>query len=313
MKILGVSGGRKDGNNDAMCREALMGAQEVGAEIEFIRLLDLDLRPCTGCNACTYQIMQGKKATCTIKDDFAWLNDKLLDADGVIFTIPIFEKGALAAFKILNDRFGGPNHDRGLNTLCKIISEKNGNEGPDPRLFRDDKFVSFIAIGGSDWNTRVSVDERLLALVPIWKVVDDEVFAWSLGIVVEDEKVAKCHEIGVNIANACADPEQFEYKGEKGICPHCNSRNFFLNDDCTKAICELCGIEGTMKIVDGTMKFEFTEEAEKHAHDTLSGKMMHAEDIGRFEAKLSESKKSPEYKIRMNRYRKFIQATKPEK
>jgi len=41
MKILGVSSGGKNGNNDSMCKEALMGAQEAGAEIEFIRLLEL--------------------------------------------------------------------------------------------------------------------------------------------------------------------------------------------------------------------------------------------------------------------------------
>ena len=30
MKILGISGGTKNGNNDAMCKEALMGAKEAG-------------------------------------------------------------------------------------------------------------------------------------------------------------------------------------------------------------------------------------------------------------------------------------------
>ena len=38
MKILGISGGSKNGNNDAMCKEALMGAKEAGADIEFINL-----------------------------------------------------------------------------------------------------------------------------------------------------------------------------------------------------------------------------------------------------------------------------------
>ena len=52
MKILGLSGGTLNGANDALCKEALMGAQEVGAEIEFINLNTLDLKPCTGCKAC---------------------------------------------------------------------------------------------------------------------------------------------------------------------------------------------------------------------------------------------------------------------
>ena len=313
MKILGVSGGTKDGNNDAMCREALMGVKEVcpEAEIEFIRLLDCELKPCTGFIACVGKIMQGKESTCILKDDFAWLRDKLLDADGVIFTIPIFEKRATGQFLTLQDRFAGPAHDRGMNTVCKMIAEKTGNEGPDMRLFRDDKFVSFIGIGGSDWMTRISADFHNFAMVPMWKVVDDVVFSWSKGIALEDEKVAKCHEVGVNIAKACSQPEAYQYKGDSGICPHCHSRNFYLNDDSTKAVCEVCGIVGDLKNVDGKVTFTFTDEAETHAHDILSGKMMHAQDIGHYEGKLMEDKKTDEYKNRMNYYKTFMQAALP--
>lgn len=313
MKILAVSGGMKNGNNDAMCREALMGVKEVcpDAEIEFIRLLDCDLKPCTGCIACVGKIMQGKNSSCIIQDDFQWLSDKLLDADGVIFAIPIFEKRATGLFLTLQDRFAGPAHDRGMNTICKMISEKTGNEGPDMRLFRDDKFVSFMGIGGSDWSTRIAADFRNFAMVPIWKVIDNEIFSWSKDIATHDDKVAKVHQIGVNMAKACMDPESYEYKGDKGICPHCNSRNFYLNDEATKAICCVCGIEGEMSVVDGKPTFTFTEEAETHAHDLLSGKMMHADDIGRNEGALIESKKTDKYKNAMENYKNFIQPTMP--
>ena len=39
MKILGVSLGTKNGNNDTMCRVALEEAQKMGAEIEFTTCL----------------------------------------------------------------------------------------------------------------------------------------------------------------------------------------------------------------------------------------------------------------------------------
>lgn len=311
MKILGISGGTRNGNNDAMCKEALMGAKELGAEIEFIRLLDLDLKPCTGCIACVGKIMQGKNSNCIIKDDFEWLNEKMLDADGIISTIPIFEKGAPAIFKIIQDRFAGPSHDRGMNTICKQIAEKTGNEGPDPRLFRDDKFMSFIAIGGSDWATRVSCDEKLFALVPMWKTIDDLVFSWSKSIALDDEKVKQCHDVGVHMVEALKDPENAQYMGDKGVCPHCNSRNFYLNDDATHAICEMCGIIGEIKVKDGKVAFEFQEEQLEHAHDTLSGKLIHAADIGKYEGMLAQQKKSPEYKQRMEKYKEFIQASVP--
>ena len=36
VKILGISLGTKNGSNDAMCKEALIAAQEAGAEVSFI-------------------------------------------------------------------------------------------------------------------------------------------------------------------------------------------------------------------------------------------------------------------------------------
>ena len=101
MKILGISAGTRNGNNDSMCKEALMGAKEMGAEIEFIRLLDLDIKYCTGCIACVKSLMSGKGGQCVLKDDFEWLRDKMMEANGIIFSVPIFEKGAAAIFRSL--------------------------------------------------------------------------------------------------------------------------------------------------------------------------------------------------------------------
>ena len=47
MKILGVSLGTKNGNNDTMCRVALEAAKNAGAEIEFIHLFDWDIKYCS--------------------------------------------------------------------------------------------------------------------------------------------------------------------------------------------------------------------------------------------------------------------------
>ena len=98
MKILGVSSGGKNGNNDSMCKEALMGARENGAEIEFVRLLDLDIKYCTGCVSCVMSLMRGKGNKCALKDDFDWLLDKMLDADGIVFSTPVFVKGTPGIF-----------------------------------------------------------------------------------------------------------------------------------------------------------------------------------------------------------------------
>ncbi|MCF8094947.1 MAG: flavodoxin family protein [Desulfobacteraceae bacterium] len=310
MKILGVSSGTKDGNNDAMCREALMGAQENGAEIEFVRLLDLDIKHCTGCISCVMSLMKGKGNKCALKDDFDWLLDKILEADGVLFSTPVFEKGAAGIFRTITDRFG-PRMDRLHNIVSTEIAEKNNGKIPDPRILKD-KVVSYVGIGGSDWTNRIQCDHGLLAMTMMWKVIDNEVFPWSKGIIMEDEKVARAHEIGVNLAKAARDIESAEYKGDPGICPHCHSRNFYLNNNASEAICCLCGIKGEIKNTDGKISFVFPEEQLEHAHDTISGKKIHMDDIKKNEDALMASRKSQEYKARVEKYRNFINASKPE-
>lgn len=311
MKILGISGGRKDGNNDSMCKEALMAAAEMGAEVEFIRLLDLDIKYCTGCTACVGALMTGKGNMCVLKDDFDWLLDKMLDADGILFANPIFCKGTPSSFLTIRDRFG-PRMDRGNNFVATKIAEQTGGKAPDPRIMKD-RAVSYIGIGGSDWVTRFQCDSAIQALTPMWKVIDNEVFPYSTGIVMDDAKVSKVHQIGVNLVNAAKDIEKAAYQGEEGVCPHCHSRNFFLDKDSTEAVCCMCGIIGNVKIVDGKVSFEFPEEQLEHAHDTLSGKLMHADDIKKTVAISMELKKSDEYKNRLENYKSFILATKPAK
>ncbi len=310
MKVLGISAGTKNGNNDAMCKEALMGAKEQGAEIEFIRLLDLDLKHCTGCIACVSTLMSGKGGICSLKDDFEWLRDKMFDADAIVFSVPIFEKGAAAIFRTLTDRFG-PRTDKGMNIIATKIAEATGGKAPDQRALKE-KAVSYMGIGGSDWSTRTKCDFEMLSMIPMWKTIDNEVFEWSKCIIMEDEKIQKAHEIGVNLAKAAADYEKAEYLGDKGICPHCHNREIYLNDDATKAICCLCGIQGEIKVVDGKVTFEFPEEMLAHSHNTLPGKFEHADDIKRNEGKLLEWKKTPEYKERLDKYKAFITATVPQ-
>lgn len=311
MKVLGISFGTKNGNNDAMCKEALKGAKEMGAEIEFINATALNIKPCTGCIACVSSLMSGRGNICAVKDDFEWLLDKMLDADGIVVADPIFEKGATGLFHTITDRFG-PRMDRGNNIISTKIAEASHGTYPDPRILKD-KVISYMAIGGSDWGTLVQCDHAMHALTPMWKVIDNDCFQWSKGIVMDDEKLNRAHKIGEQIAKAAENIEAAQYQGEEGVCPHCHSRNFFLDKDSTHAICCLCGIEGDIVIKDGKVAFEFPETQVEHAHDTLSGKFIHGNDIKRMEGELSEVQKSEEFKTRMKGYKEFIQPSMPAK
>ena len=311
MKVLAISGGFKDGNNDAMAREALMGAKEQGAEIEFIRLLDLDLKPCTGCISCVGGMMRGGTGDCVIKDDMKWLSEKIFSADGLIFVMPVFEKGMPAVMHLVQDRLFGPSYDPGPSTIAIEIAKGTGGPGPDQRkLVR--KVVSFIAIGGSDWASLASAAMNLLAMARAWKVIDNSVFKWSKSIVMNDESVSKCHDIGRNIAIAASlGADKAEYNGDPGICPECYSRNFYVNDDPKETVCLVCGVTGELIQTDGKIRFVVPEEQFEHSHFRMSGKFEHMDDIKRIEMELIENKKTEEYRNRMGKYKSIIQASKP--
>lgn len=310
MKILGISFGTKNGNNDAVCKEALMGAKEAGAEIEFINMQNLHIEHCTGCTACVLSLMTGKGGKCILKDDFEWLRDKMMDADGIVFVTPIFEDGTTGLFHTVTDRLG-PRFDKAMNIIGAQNAEKNGGMAPDPRAIKD-KVVSFIAVGGSDWFERVQSEMFTMSMMAAWKVVDNKAYQWSKCICMEDDKLAEAHQVGINLAEAAGDMEHAEYKSEPGICPHCHSRNFYLNDSADKAICCQCGLEGTIAVVDGKVSFSFAPETAALAHNTLSGKFKHAGDIGENEGKLMALKQTAEYKARMQKYKEFIESSKPE-
>jgi len=305
MKVLGISFGTKNGTNDSLCIEALMGAKEVGAEVKFIQMSTLNIKHCTGCVACSRTLLSGKGSVCTVRDDFEWLLDKMLDADGIIMSDPIFEEGASGLFHTISDRCG-PRIDRGNNIIGTRVAEENGGRKPDPRILRE-KVVSYIGVGGSDWGSRVQCEHAMHALIPMWKVIDNKWYSWAKEIIMDDERLSDVHQVGVNLAEAAKDIENATYKGQEGMCSHCHNNLLYLTPGTNEAICGLCGMVGELKITDGKAKFVYPEEQLRHAHDTLPGKFIHADDLrNKIEGKFLKLIKTDEYKERKKKYTDFI-------
>ena len=200
MKILGLSFGTKNGNNDTMCRVALEAAKEMGAEIEFIHVFDWDIKYCSGCVACSRGLVMGKGMICTQKDDYAALYQKMVEADGVLVVDPIYESGGSGLFHVLCDRMG-PGHDAGMLMMLDGKLKEQGKEGLNPRMFMQ-KAISFVGIGGSDWAVRVQTDHAMLALSPGWKIVDNDCFSWCKDVIMQDDKIERMKEIGRNLVEA---------------------------------------------------------------------------------------------------------------
>lgn len=312
MKILGVSLGTKNGNNDTMCCVALEAAKEAGAEIEFIHLHDWDIQNCTGCVACSRGLVMGKGMVCSRRDDFKAFYEKIVESDGVLIVDPIFESGGTGLFHTITDRMG-PGHDTGMMMIADKILKEQGGGGLDGKYFRQ-KAISFVGIGGSDWAVRVETDHAMFAMSPGWKVVDNDFFSWSKDVIMQDDKIARMREIGFNLVEAAkdiaekglsfgGDADKVSYwKGKEGACPHCQGNNFYIYPGTTKCVCELCGLEGTLEIVRGAFKFKFDPAEEHRAHDIVSGKFLHGDDIFENENRLMNLYKDEEFKRRKAHY-----------
>jgi len=97
--VLGISASpRANGNSDLLLHKALAGAESAGAQVEYLRLCDLNIAPCIECNSCF------KTGRCQIEDDYQLLMKKMLDTDRLIFATPIFFMTVCAQAKILIDR-----------------------------------------------------------------------------------------------------------------------------------------------------------------------------------------------------------------
>ena len=112
MQVLAISFGRRGGNCDILAKKALLGAKAAGCEVKFINTNDLIIERCTNCTACDKVFDKGADAKlCQRPDDFRFVRDAIMDADGCIFVAPVYSVGVTGQYKNLLDRMGA-SHDR---------------------------------------------------------------------------------------------------------------------------------------------------------------------------------------------------------
>jgi len=101
IKVLGIAGSpRRGGNTEFIINEALNAARQEGAEVEALRLVEKDVRPCDGCLTCA------KMGKCSIEDDFMEVFEKMAQADAIIIASPSYFGSVTPQVKALIDRAG---------------------------------------------------------------------------------------------------------------------------------------------------------------------------------------------------------------
>ena len=96
--ILIISGSpRKNGNSDTLCDQFAKGASGAGHQVEKIFLGDKKLGFCTACYAC-------QSGICPQQDDAVWIAEKMLTADVIVLSTPVYFYTMSAQLKTLIDR-----------------------------------------------------------------------------------------------------------------------------------------------------------------------------------------------------------------
>jgi len=98
--ILVLSGSpRKGGNSDLLCDRFILGAQEAGNHAEKIFLRDKKIGYCVACEHC-----QNNGGACPQKDDMAGILEKMIKADVIVMSTPVYFYTMDAQMKTLIDR-----------------------------------------------------------------------------------------------------------------------------------------------------------------------------------------------------------------
>lgn len=278
-KIVAFGAGRRNGNCEVFIKEALMGAEEMGCEVEYIRLDECDLRPCKNCpgGKCYYL---GPDA-CIYKDDGPWLADKFLESDGYILGAPVFSLSPSGIVTVFRDRVFGPKMDVAAWENQGIPEWARGKGGVKYRP------GALISVGGAvtkNWTslgmptlytTTFSVQTKIVDYMDVNRVAD-------LGAAtLKPERIAEAHQLGRNVAYAALHPELGnpwlkEYQGE--TCPGCRQNLMIYKKGNDYMECAICGTTAKIKIVDGVIDLDF-ERGGPDDRLTVAGLYTHQAEI----------------------------------
>ncbi len=263
MKILGLCAGRKMGNSEILVKEALMAAEEkYHADVEIVRLMDCFLKPCIGCNACGLSYLEGGLGLCVIKgDDMPFLREKILESDGIIVGVPVYNNAPPGYLRVLNDRMG-PAYDVEFVRWAKKKGAK-----VDERFFKS-RPIGFIAVGGGPKHHIFTALPLLSHFAKSMQFTVVDQFGATMcaapgQVLLDEEAVKKAGKLGERVASQLGKPkEEIQFLGdEDGNCPHCHS-NLLMVENTTSVMCPLCGQHAKLKVDGDKVSVVFDSEDE---------------------------------------------------
>jgi multimeric flavodoxin WrbA len=237
MKILGLNGSeRKLGNTEILVKEALMGAEEEGAQVEMLRLTDYKVLPCDGLAPCVFG-----NTGCNLKDDFNFIMDKIFETDGLVLGTPCYILESTAIMKQLIDRVFSIN----------FRSKAKGKPA-----------AIIVPYATRGWTPYAFLQPNILLLFLGMEVIDRVLIHTQAinEVVLYDKALVKARKMGREVAKAVKMGDT-SYRGEPGICPICHDRVLRILRDEKTVECGICGIRGKIVVEEGKIRVHFDEEA----------------------------------------------------
>jgi multimeric flavodoxin WrbA len=319
MKLLGLSFGRRMENTEILVKEAMMGAEELGMDVGMIRMLDLNIKPCKGCNTCVRSLMEGKTGKCVIKDDLYFVDEQLMGCDALILGAPVFGLAPTGLFKTVCDRFG-PSHDVAVRMEAKKISEGRGKgKGPDERSFKT-RVGAFISVGGATTPNWASFGLPLMntftfsshiTVVDQMQVLETSRYG---NVVLNEGALKRARRLGRNVARAMATPiGEVKWMGdEPGTCPVCHS-NLLTVTNRNPIECPICGISGEIKVEGDKISVTFSEKEQKRSRLTLAGKLEHNDELRHNFGIFAQRQDKDQIPARLEKYKGYRELKMPHR
>ncbi|MEA2038927.1 MAG: flavodoxin family protein [Thermodesulfobacteriota bacterium] len=236
MKVLGLVGSvRRLGNSEILTKEALMGAEEEGAEVEILRLTDYTVKPCTGCATCLLQ-----ERDCIIDDDANFIFDKMAGSDGIIVGVPCYILEATAIVKQLIDRGFAPMQQNKVRGKVGGVIVPYATRGWTQNVFQQT----------NTWLLSLGVDIIDQLLIHVQGLREAPLF---------ESTIKSAHKLGRQVARAIKSGDH-SYQGEQGICPICHDRNIRILKDMQTVECPVCALRGNLQTEGGKIKVVFQQE-----------------------------------------------------
>jgi multimeric flavodoxin WrbA len=184
MKIVGIhsSPRGKNSNTLKLLTAALDGAAEDGAEIETIDIAKLTIKFCNACNSCH------ETGVCSIqRDDFNVVLEKLLAADGIIWSSPNYITNITAQLKTLFDR-------------CPLVIHE--------QLFEGKYGLSLTTAGSSDVNFVLDIMNNFMVHCG-GKTIGGVGCAMSQGPSALEAAIEKSREMGKDLVIAILEKRSY--------------------------------------------------------------------------------------------------------